>query len=482
MKRMSAQVFACLIFITALSCSKKNAAVTPVDPPVVPPVVPVTSEVALWITRGDQSVKLQKQNIALNFSSSMNTDPVIDVDESQVFQTIDGFGYTLTGGSATLINTMGATEKDALLKELFSNDDNAIGVNYLRISIGASDLSADTFTYNDLSSGATDVPQDKFSISKEMTDLVPILKKIIAINPAIKILGSPWTAPLWMKDKNSFKGGSLKPEYYQSYATYFVKYIQAMKAQGITIDAITVQNEPLNPDNTPSMYMDATAQTVFIKSALGPAFKTAGLTTKIITYDHNADRPEYPLTILADPAAREFVDGSAFHLYGGSITALTPVHDAYPNKNIYFTEQWVGGPGNFAEDLKWHVTNLIIGATRNWSRNVLEWNLAADPSYGPHTVGGCTTCLGALTINPGVVRNVAYYTVGHASKFVKAGSVRIASTVTNNLNNVAFKTPEGKKVLIVVNNNTATQFFNVRIAGKSINTNLAAGAVGTYIW
>jgi len=195
MKRMSAQVFACLIFITALSCSKKNAAVTPVGPPVVPPVVPVTSDVAFWLTRGDQTVKLQKQNIALNFSSSMNADPVIDIDESQVFQTIDGFGYTLTGGSATLINTMGATEKDALLKELFSNDDNAIGVNYLRISIGASDLSADTFTYNDLSSGATDVPQDKFSISKEMTDLVPILKKIIAINPAIKILGSPWTAP-----------------------------------------------------------------------------------------------------------------------------------------------------------------------------------------------------------------------------------------------------------------------------------------------
>ncbi|RZM19553.1 MAG: glucosylceramidase, partial [Pedobacter sp.] len=159
-----------------------------------------------------------------------------------------------------------------------------------------------------------------------------------------------------------------------------------------------------------------------------------------------------------------------------------PVHDAYPTKNIYFTEQWVGGPGNFAEDLKWHVSNLIIGATRNWSKNVLEWNLAADPSYGPHTVGGCTTCLGALTINPGVVRNVAYYTVGHASKFVKAGSVRIASNVINNLNNVAFKTPDGKKVLIVVNNNTATQFFNIRIGGKSVNTSLTAGAVGTYVW
>jgi len=482
MKRLSTHAVACLLFLAGISCSKNPSAGTPVDPPVTPPVVPVTSEVAFWLTTGDQSSRLQKQNIALNFSTSMNADQVIDVNESQVYQTIDGFGYTLTGGSATLINSLGATEKDALLKELFSSEDNAIGVNYLRISIGASDLSSDTFTYNDLSAGTTDIPQDKFTIDREMTDLIPILKKIIAINPSIKILGSPWTAPLWMKDKNSFKGGSLKAEYYQSYATYFVKYIQAMKAQGITIDAITVQNEPLNPDNTPSMYMDAAAQTVFIKLALGPAFKAAGLSTKIITYDHNADKPEYPLAILADAAARDFVDGSAFHLYGGNISALSSVHDAYPTKNVYFTEQWVGGPGNFGEDLKWHVSNLIIGATRNWSRNVLEWNLAADPSYGPHTVGGCTTCLGALTINPGVVRNVAYYTVGHASKFVKAGSVRIGSNVVNNMNNVAFKTPEGKKVLIVVNNNSTTQFFNIRISGKSVNTSLAAGAVGTYIW
>ncbi len=163
----------------------------------------------------------------------------------------------------------------------------------------------------------------------------------------------------------------LKPGYYAAYANYFVKYIQAMKAEGITIDAITVQNEPLHGGNNPSMVMQAADQATFIKNNLGPAFSTAGITTKIITYDHNADRPDYPLTILNDPAAKPYVDGSAFHLYGGNISALTQVHNAHPDKHVYFTEQWVGGPGNFAGDLQWHVENLIIGATRNWSRNVL---------------------------------------------------------------------------------------------------------------
>jgi glucosylceramidase len=440
-------------------------------------------QVAVWLTTGDQKSLLARQPEELNFApAANNNDPVITVDESQTFQTIDGFGYTLTGGSATLINKLPGAEKDALLKELFSAKDKGIGVSYLRISIGASDLSADTFSYNDLPAGQTDVNMEKFSIAKEMTDLVPILKKIIAINPRIKILGSPWSAPTWMKDNGSFKGGSLKPEYYQAYAKYFVKYVNAMKAEGINIDAITIQNEPLHPGNVPSMYMEASDQANFIKTALGPVFKAAGVKTKIIIYDHNADKPEYPITVLRDPEARQYVDGSAFHLYGGKIDALSEVHNAFPDKNVYFTEQWVGGPSNFAEDLKWHVSTLIIGATRNWSRNVLEWNLAADPAYKPHTDGGCTTCLGAITIAPAVSRNVAYYIIGHASKFVTPGSVRIASNISNKLDNVAFKTPEGKTVLIVVNNNNQPQNFNLKSKDQMISASLPAGAVATYVW
>lgn len=475
--------YALSIILISFACKKGVSTDPPVVviPPVVKPVLP--SDVSFWLTKGDRSALLQKQNVELNFSATNNGNTTIEVDESQVFQSIDGFGYTLTGGSATLINNLPNTEKDELIKELFSTEEGAIGVSYLRLSIGASDLSASVFTYNERPAGQTDVNQDNFSIAPEMTDLIPVLKKILAINPTIKILGSPWTAPTWMKTNKAYKGGSLLPEYYQSYATYFVKYIQMMKAEGIIIDAITIQNEPLHPGNTPSMFMDAKDQGSFIKTALGPAFKAAGITTKIILYDHNADRPDYPMSILADPEANPYVDGSAFHLYGGNISALSTVHNAYPTKHIYFTEQWVGGPGNFAEDLKWHVSTLIVGATRNWSRNVLEWNLAADANYNPHTPdGGCTTCLGALTIAPAISRNVAYYVIGHASKFVRPGSVRIGSTVVGTLSNVAFKTPDGKRALIVMNTSSDNQLFNIKFNGKIVTTSLPGGAAGTYVW
>ena len=469
-----------LSFVTC-NCSKKNNGGG--GSPVTPPVTNTNTDVAFWLTQPDQTALFKKQPVSLLFSNTANASAsTIDVDTTQTYQVIDGFGYTLTGGSATLINSLSSSVRDALLNELFGKDSSFIGVSYLRISIGASDLSASTFTYDDLPAGQTDITLQQFSIDKERQDLIPVLKKIIAINPTIKILGSPWSAPLWMKTNNSFIGGSLKPEYYSVYAQYFVKYIQAMKAEGITIDAITPQNEPLYGGNNPSMVMQAAEQADFIKNHLGPAFQAAVVTTKIIAYDHNADHPDYPLTVLADTGARQYVDGSAFHLYGGSVTALSQVHDSYPGKNVYFTEQWTGGPGNFPNDLKWHVQNLIIGATRNWSKNVLEWNLAADPNYQPHTPGGCTTCMGALTVGNTITRNVSYYIIAHASKFVRPGSLRIGSSQTPTLSTVAFKNPEGKKILIVLNIGTNPEVFNIKFNGKTVTINLNNGAVGTFVW
>jgi glucosylceramidase len=395
---------------------------------------------------------------------------------------MDGFGFALTGGSAMLINQLITSDKEALLKELFTNDSTFIGINYLRVSIGASDLDDKVFSYDDMPANQTDPGLTNFSIDPDAQHLIPILKAVVALKPGIKILGSPWSAPAWMKTNQSPKGGSLKPEYYAVYANYLVKYIKAMDVRGIKIDAITPQNEPLNPYNNPSMTMSATEQTDFVKNHLGPAFLAAGISTKIIVWDHNCDVPSYPIAILNDPDARKFVDGSAFHLYAGDISALSQVHNAYPEKNLYFTEQWVGGPGNFAGDLKWHVKNLIIGATRNWSRNVIEWNLASDPNYYPHTVGGCSTCMGALTIGTSVNRNVSYYIIAHASKFVPTGSVRIASNNAGTLANVAFKTTAGKKVLIVLNESTTSQKFNIQFNEMITTAELSGGAVGTYIW
>ncbi|MBO0359617.1 glucosylceramidase [Hymenobacter sp. BT186] len=439
---------------------------------------------AFWLTNPDKSVLFKAQTApAWSTAAPQTGTPVIDIDEKQTFQTIDGFGYCLTGGSAELLHRMGAKERQALLHELFATDGNNIGVSYLRLSIGASDLDAKVFSYDDLPEGQTDPTLAKFSLAPDQAHLIPVLKEILAINPRIKILGSPWSPPTWMKTNNSSKGGSLKPEFYDAYARYFVKYIQGMKAQGIRIDAVTVQNEPLHPGNNPSLLMLAEQQAEFVKKNLGPSFKAAKLDTKIIVYDHNADRPDYPLTILHDPEARKYVDGSAFHLYAGPIDTLSKVHDAYPDKNIYFTEQWVGSKSSFADNLPWHVRTLIIGATRNWARTVLEWNLAADPQQNPHTPGGCTECRGALTLDGNsVTREDAYYIIAHASKFARPGSVRIQSTPSKTLPNVAFKAPNGQKVVIVQNNAATPQTFSLRYQGKLLTSALKPGAVGTYVW
>ncbi len=463
-------------------CSKKSSG----DNTTPPPPAPAVNEVDFWLTRGDQTVLLKKQSAVLSFGTTTNTYPDITVDTTQRFQAVDGFGYTLTSGSVTLINSLPAAGKAALLLELFGKEANSISISYLRISIGASDLSASVYTYDDMPVGQTDPTLANFSLDPDRasgTGLIPLLKQILAINPDIKLLGSPWTPPVWMKDSSSSIGRSLQPQYYNVYAQYFVKYIQQMKAEGITIDAITPQNEPLHPGNNPSLLMTAEQQRDFIKNSLGPAFQAANITTKIIVYDHNCDRPDYPLTILNDPAAKAFVDGSAFHLYAGDISALSAVHNAHPDKHVYFTEQWTSSTGQFEGDLKWHIRNVIIGSMRNWSRTALEWNLANDPSFSLHTPGGCTQCKGALTIgNSSVIKNVSYYIIAHASKFVPGGSVRVGSNNSGSLYNVAFETPDKTKVLIVLNDGASATYFNLKYKDKWITSMLPAASVGTYVW
>lgn len=466
-------------------CSRSENNTPDPDPPGPPP--PAVNEVEFWLTRGDQSVLFQKQTTVLAFGTTTNSNPIINVDSLQRYQSVDGFGYTLTGGSAEVINGLNAANRQALLGELFGNAANSISISYLRISIGASDLSSSVYTYNDMPAGETDPDLSNFSLDKEKaggTGLIPLLKEILAINPDIKILATPWTPPVWMKSNGNSVGGQLKPEYYANYAQYFVKYIQAMQAEGIRIDAITPQNEPLHPGNNPSLEMTAVQQRDFIKLHLGPAFQSAGITTKIIVYDHNCDKPEYPLTILNDPAAKAFVDGSAFHLYAGNIEALSAVHNQHPDKAVYFTEQYTSKDGEFKGDLQWHLRNVIIGSMRNWSRTALEWNLANNATFGPHTPGGCDVCKGAITIigSSTVQKNVGYYIIAHASKFVPAGSVRIASDVVGTLRTVAFERPDQKKVLIVLNDGDNTQAFNLKFKDKWVSPTLPPASVATFVW
>ncbi|WP_343644033.1 glucosylceramidase [Chryseobacterium sp.] len=340
------------------------------------------NEVQYWLTKGDESVKLQQQT-SVKFANTTNSFQNIEIDDTQKFQYIDGFGYTLTGGSVEVINRLSPSKRKALLNELFGNDKNSISISYLRLSIGASDLDGEVFSYDDLPEGQTDPSLSKFSLAKDNA-LIGMLKEILAINPSIKIIAAPWSPPVWMKDNGKSKGGSLKPEFYGTYAQYFVKYIQGMKKEGITIDAVTPQNEPLHPGNNPSLYMPSEQQGDFIKNHLGPVFKANGITTKIVVYDHNCNKPEYALDILKDSEAGKYIDGSAFHLYEGDISALSTVHNAFPDKNLYFTEQWTGSKGTFTEDLNWHTKNVIIGYEKleqNSSRMESSQRSKICPSY-----------------------------------------------------------------------------------------------------
>ncbi len=439
-------------------------------------------EVNYWITNQQETKKLEHQSPGSFGADNNQSGNVINVNGSETFQTIDGFGFALTGGSAQHIIRMTAAERKKLLQELFGKGEKDIAISYLRLSIGASDLNDRVFSYNDLRPGETDVKLLKFDLDQDKLDVIPVLKEILAINPAIKIMASPWSAPTWMKTNNNIQGGKLKEEYYPVYARYFVKYIQEMKKHGVVIDAITIQNEPFNDGNTPSMQMFAKEQLRFIKNNLGPAFKTSAIKTKIVLYDHNCDAPEYPISILNDPEAAKYIDGSGFHLYTGQTSAMSKVHDAFPNKHLYFTEMMAVSKNGF--NLVNPVDRILIGATRNWSRNVILWNLAANAKYEPHTDnGGCPICQGAVTIEGDeVTRNTAYYVVAHAAKYAVPGSVRIGSSNSDQLSNVAFKRPDGKVVLIVTNKKQSQQAFSISYKDKIFNTSLTGGAVATYVW
>ena len=399
-----------------------------------------------WMTKGDQSVLLQAQAPISSFTPYSGGGTAVLVDTSAQFQSIDGFGFCLTQGSAEVINGLNGPTKANLLNELFTP--SGLNITMLRISIGASDLSNSTYSYNE---APGDVNMTQFSLAgPDSIHLIPLLQEILAINPSIKILATPWTAPTWMKTNGSWKGGRLSSSYYPAYSQYFVKYLQAMDAYGISIWGITPQNEPENPWNEPSMLMNTGEQTNFINNHLGPAIAASGYAPKIIAFDHNCDNTSYPISVLNNSA---YVDGAAFHMYAGNISALSTVKNA-TGKNVYFTEQYTDVNGDFNGDLGWHMENVIAGSLNNWSKCVLEWNLATDATHGPHTPGGCQDCLGALTINDSTDYdiNVSYYIIGHVSKFVQPGAVRIGVTTNSSkLLVTGFKNPNGTLTVLAYN-------------------------------
>jgi glucosylceramidase len=431
-----------------------------------------------WITSGDQTKLLQQQG-TVSFGANSGSNPsTVTVNAGTTYQAMDGFGYTLTEGSCEVISGMATTQQNQLLNDLY-NPTTGLNANVIRISIGASDLSSSSYSYNETSG---DVNMNNFSLNgPDLTYLIPILKKIKLINPNIKILATPWSPPRWMKSNNSWFGGNLQTQYYAAYAKYFVKYFDAMTTQGLSIWGITPQNEPENPNNEPSMLMNSTEQKNFINQQLGPQMAAAGYGgIKIIAFDHNCDNTAYPIDVLNNSS---YVDGAAFHLYLGNISAMSTVRNA-TNKNVYFTEQFTGSGGSFSGDFGWHMQNVVIGSTTNWAKTVLEWNAANNSSLGPHTPGGCTTCLGAVTVNNSTsyTKNVAYYIIGQISKFVKPGALRIASSSSNgSILSVGFKNPDGSIALVIYNSGSANT-IRVVSGSSAFDYAVPAASAVTFNW
>lgn len=464
-----------------------------------------------WITTPDGKHLLENTSPAQFKDRQDGRNVPIVVNPRQKYQEMLGFGFALTGGSAEHLIKMDQGCRARILNELFGRNPGQIGMDIVRLTVGASDMNSFVFSYDDMPEGMTDWNLKNFSLAQDLKDVVPVMQEVLAINPSIWIVASPWSAPAWMKEKFDVREAALRHECYGVYADYLVKYVQEMKKEGIDIAALTIQNEPLNSRNTPSMPWSPEEQTEFIKKHLGPKLRAAGLKTDILLFDHNTDRPDYPLQILSDPEAAQYTSGSAFHNYMGDLSAMTTVHDARPDKDIYFTEQMLveRNGGVQVRTIAPSVERMIVNIPRNWSRNVLLWNLAADKDANPHTGnGGCPFCFGAITIDGNdVTRNLAYYTVAHASFAVPKGSYRISSTSPQDemsfmfedeqnpgimrnityshagvLPNVAFSTPDGKTVLIVANTRSVKQTVTVQYNGRYADLSLEAGAVGTFIW
>jgi glucosylceramidase len=444
--------------------------------------------VQAWVTTGDQARLLTPERGAW-FGRAAPTGVVIDVDPAVRYQQMAGFGAALTDASAYLIQSrMDERQRAALMAELFGREGQGIGLSFTRLTIGASDFSRSHYSLDDMPPGQADPELAHFSIAPNRADVLPVVQRALAINPQLQVMASPWSAPGWMKTTDSLIQGTLKPEAFGPFAEYLRRYVDAYRAEGVPIFALTLQNEPhFEPKDYPGMRVDPATRAAFIGGYLGPLLAAHDPATRIFDWDHNWDEPGSPAAVLADPAAAKYVSGVAWHCYGGDVRVQAALHDARPDKDSWFTEcsggQWAP---KWADNLQYFVRTLVIGTTRGWARGVLLWNLALDENGGPH-LGGCRDCRGVVTIDSAtgeVTRNVEYYALAHASRFVRPGARRIASSSGHDdLDTVAFRNADdGSVALIVANSAKQERKFSVRVGARSFRYALPAGSVATFTW
>ena len=454
--------------------------------PITPPVTDTGAAIDVWVTNS-VGTQLLSRDPDLHFVSPPAATDVINVDTTVKHQTIVGFGAAMTDASAFLISKLAAAKRDALMRELFGRDPG-LGLSFVRVPMGASDFSLRQYSYDDMPAGQSDSALADFSIAPDSAAKLPLLKQALAINANLKLMASPWSPPGWMKSTGSLIQGTLLPKYYQSFADYFRRFIGSYGAAGVPIYAVSLQNEPaFEPADYPGMRFDPADRANVIANYVGPTFEKAGITSLILDWDHNWDMPQQPLAVLGDANARKYVAGVAWHCYGGDVSAQSVVQSTYPDKDVYFTE-CSGGDWDavFGSNLKWDVGTLIIDGTRNGARAVALWNLALDPKAGPHT-GGCGNCRGVITIDTtsgANTRNVEYWSLAHASRFVRQGARRIdSSSGVDGLKSAAFlNADDGSVVLIVFNTNNADRPFAVHAGSRGFKYMIQSGAAVTFHW
>jgi len=398
----------------------------------------------------------------------------VTLDENQTFQIMDGFGASFTDSSAYLINqVLDNEQRTEVMIKLFDPQDG-IGLSVLRNPMGASDYARDIYSYDDMPEQEIDTELTHFTISHDEVDIIPLLQKALEINPEIKLMASPWSAPGWMKTSGSMIAGELKREYYQVYADYFVRYIQAFESHGLLTYAVTPQNEPLyEPKHYPSMLMLPESQMVFIKDYLKPSFVKHNMDTKILCYDHNWDRPDYPLTVLQH--AKDEVDGVAWHWYGGDASAQSEVLEAFSGKEVHFTE---GSGGEWIPPFEQAFSNVMrtgIDILRNHSKSLVLWNMALDEKNGPTVPGfGNSTCRGIVTVNQETQEldyTLDYYALAHFSKFIRPNSLRIDSSSSNEIiRSVAFRNTDHSYAIVLFNDSEEAENVAVKLQGEELLT------------
>ena len=464
-----------------------SASAPPPPPPPPPPPSGTPTSAAVWLTDHAGARRLAQQADASFAAGSGDAAiPTIDVDDTVRYQRIEGFGGSITDSGAWLLSQLSASQRASVLTALFDRQ-AGIGISFLRQPLGSSDFSLNAYTFDDIYQWGTDYNLASFSIDHDRQYILPTLRQALAINPAVKIMASPWTPPAWMKTEGSLQAGSLRDTAYDAYAAYLVRFLQAYASEGVPIESLTVQNEPLTTPPYPSMYMVADDQARFIGQNLGPALSQAGLQARIFAWDHNWDTA-YPFTVLGNAAARPYVSGVSFHCYGGTPSAMSDQHAAYPGVEVAMTECGDSSRATFGDKLTYDMRTSIIGSLRNWASRVVKWNVALDPNGGPKLYSGaCLNCQGMVTVNTAtgtVSYNEDYYAIGHASRFIRPGAYRVSSTAfgLGGIENVATVNPDGSIVLLAFNSGDYAQSFQIRTHGTTLRYTLDSGSAATFVW